>query len=95
MATAHKPLPHHAEDWKGYTIDELRYMRAYTAARIEINRDRIVQRASAMKNGNFALTGRSGIVSKVVSSFGYLDMALIAWKVGRGIFNTVRIFKRK
>lgn len=96
MATP-KILPHNTDDWKGYTIDELRYMRAYTAARIEISRDRLTSRVAAIKKNG--LTGNAGngssLFSRVLGALGYVDMALIGWKVFRQVFRTFRIFRRK
>ena len=31
--TTTKQLPHEKSEWNGYTLEEIRYMRAYTAAR--------------------------------------------------------------
>lgn len=48
--SATKILPHEKPEWNGYTLDELRYMRAYTAARLEINRDRMQRNLVNLKN---------------------------------------------
>ncbi len=91
-----KILPHNTDDWKGYTIDELRYMRAYTAARIEISRDRLTSRVSTIKKNG--LTGGNGnggsIVSRMLGAMGYVDMALIGWKVFSQVFRIFRLFRR-
>lgn len=34
--------PHKVEDWHGYTLDQLRYRRAYVVARIELEKDQIL-----------------------------------------------------
>lgn len=44
-----KQLPHNNEEWKGYTLEEIRYARAYTAARMELNRERLTARARDMQ----------------------------------------------
>ena len=38
--------------WKGYTIDELRYQQAYTAVRMQIDRQKLMSTASQMKGGH-------------------------------------------
>ena len=44
-----KQLPHTTAEWTGYTLDELRYVRAYTAARMELNRERVISRIDGMR----------------------------------------------
>lgn len=91
-----KTLPHHTSDWKGYSIDELRYMRAYTAARIEINRDRLTSRVAAIKkNGLTGAAGTGSMIGKMFSAVGYFDLALMGWKMSRRVLKTFRLFRRK
>ncbi|MCM1521219.1 MAG: hypothetical protein NC039_01040 [Muribaculaceae bacterium] len=92
--TKTKQLPHHASDWSGYSMDELRYMRAYTAARIEINKDRIMTRIHEVsKAGKKGMTP-TGMAGRILGAFSYLDMAIIAWKVGSKALRLVRTLKR-
>lgn len=92
--SAHKQLPHHSPDWHGYTLDELRYMRAYTAARIEINREHIVNRVRQLsKTGKNGMTS-TGLVGRMLSAFSYIDIAIIAWKVGARALKMVRAIRR-
>ena len=90
-----KILPHRTADWNGYSIDELRYMRAYTAARIEIKRDRLTQRVAALKKGGIGSQGTGSMTSRLLGAIGYVDMALIGWKISRRLFKTMRILRRK
>ena len=85
MSTA-KELPHEKAEWKGYTLDELRYMRAYTAARIEISRDRL-KKVNPVKSG--------GMLGKVLGTLSYLDIALVTFRLGSKAFKIMRWFKRK
>lgn len=95
MTTEKKRLPHKEENWDGYTVDEVRYLRAYTAARLEINRDRIMRNASAVMESNSSPFGNgSGLLSKLLGTLSYIDIALVTYKLGRGIFRTVRRFRR-
>lgn len=87
-----KVLPHEKDDWKGYSLDELRYMRAYTAARLEINRDRIHRNFANVKNvGAFPA---KGIFGKILGTLSYLDIAIMAFRVGGKVFKTVRRLRR-
>lgn len=94
MTSKRKALPHETDNWNGYTLDELRYQRAYTAARLEI------QRAGLQRNiSNFNLIGsgtnvHGGILGKMFNSLGYIDIGIFAFKMGRRVFKIFRRFKR-
>lgn len=92
MSTA-KELPHEKAEWKGYTLDELRYMRAYTAARIEISRGRLKRNFTGLKKANPVKSG--GMLGKVLGTLSYLDIALVTFRLGSKAFKVMRWFKRK
>ncbi|MDE6555903.1 MAG: hypothetical protein K2K55_02965 [Duncaniella sp.] len=92
VSPAHRVPPHKTENWGGYTIDELRYQRAYTLARIEINNHRLKQRTTNLVDGG--PRNSRNVVGKLLSAFSYVDLALLAWKVGSKVWQTSRIFKR-
>ncbi|MCI8997588.1 MAG: hypothetical protein HFJ95_01155 [Muribaculaceae bacterium] len=87
-----KALPHEKEDWNGYTLDELRYLRAYTAARMEINRDQLRRNFSNVKNFN-ALPSK-GLFGKILGTLSYLDIAIMTFRIGGKVFKTVRRLRR-
>lgn len=89
-----KEFPHEKPDWKGYDIDELRYMRAYMAARLEINRDRIKRNFSNFKDSG-SVVKNSSLFGKVLGTLSYLDVALLAFRIGGKVFKTMRLFRRK
>ena len=93
--TKSKQLPHQTPDWNGYTLDELRYMRAYTAARIEINNDRLKTRLHKISSDSKKGLVPSGMIGKVIGAFSYIDMAIIAWKLGSNVFRVFRTIRRK
>lgn len=86
-----KQLPHKTEQWQGYTLDEMRYMRAYTAARIEISRDRIARTFGQLRNTTALVP--TGLLGKLLGSFTYVDMGIIAYRVGRQLFKTFKLWK--
>ncbi len=89
-----KPLPHHSDDWNGYTLDELRYYRAYTAARIEISSDRLKSRVGQVaKNGKKGFAP-SGVIGKLLGAMSYVDLGLIVWKIAATSFRLFRRIKR-
>ena len=90
-APMRKLPPHKQENWTGYTLDEIRYQRAYTLARIEINTSRLKQNAETFVDGGPG-SSRS-VVGRILSTFSYVDLALLVWKVGAKVFQTRRLFK--
>lgn len=83
MTTQKNNPPHHNADWQGYTIDELRYQRALTSARLEIQRERLLNQVNAVRGQFGTLEGR-GIMGKMLRSLNYVDYAVIAFQtVGR------------
>lgn len=83
-------------DWKGYSLEEIRYARAYTAARMEIKRERLLSRIqNVQKQGIFPSGNTSGLLAKMFGAFSYLDMAMIAWRIGSRIFKLTRAFRRR
>lgn len=91
--TKTKKYPHESENWNGYTLEELRYLRAYTAARIEINKERIRQSFSSAQT--VPMLRAEGIMGKVIGSLSYVDLAVMAYKIGSRVFKTIRRFRRK
>ncbi|MCH5246132.1 MAG: hypothetical protein J1E84_06695 [Muribaculaceae bacterium] len=80
------------ENWKGYTFEELMYQRAYTTARIEIQKQRIATNFHRLSGGqNHA---GSSLMSRFFSGISYLDIGIYTFKLGRGIFRFFRRFKR-
>lgn len=92
---AQKQLPHSTADWQGYTLDELRYMRAYTAARIEINRERLTARMAEITDFNKKSAGAKGIVGRIIGAMSYIDMAVIVWKISSSAFRLFRSVRRR
>ena len=88
-----KQLPHTSEEWKGYTLDEIRYVRAYTAARIEINRERLLTKARNIQKNGLKTSASKGMMGKLLGAFGYIDIALMAWRVGSKMFKFTRSFR--
>lgn len=72
-----------AENWKGYTIDEIRYRRAYLLARCELERMRLTSRATAMRESIPTIKG--GIAGRLLRGLNYMDYAYLAYKVGSKI----------
>ncbi|MCM1075857.1 MAG: hypothetical protein NC411_00680 [Bacteroides sp.] len=91
--TTTKELPHEKPEWKGYTLDEMRYMRAYTLARLEISREHLQTNFVAMKE--YGPVSKTGVVGKLLGTLSYLDIALITYRVGSKALKTLRLFRRR
>ena len=90
-----KQLPHNTEEWKGYTLEEIRYARAYTAARMDLNRERLTARARDMQKNGLKPGVSKGMLGKMLGAFSYIDIALLTWRVGRKLFRVTRAIKGK
>lgn len=76
-------------EFKGYTVDELRFMRGCTMARIEMEKQKLNHVSkNFMETGS--LSGKSSWMGKVLGAFSYIDYALLAFKLIKG----VRAFRR-
>lgn len=93
MSNNTKALPHEKPEWKGYTLDEIRYMRAYTAARLEINREHLQHNFTSMKD--YTPMNKSGLLGRVLGTLSYIDIALLTYRIGSRALKTLRFFRRK
>ncbi|MBD5300694.1 MAG: hypothetical protein K2M71_04595 [Duncaniella sp.] len=93
MSNNTKALPHDKPEWKGYTLDELRYMRAYTMARLEINKEHLQHNVVSMKD--YSPVSKSGMLGKLLGTLSYIDIALLTYRIGSRAFKTVRFFRKK
>lgn len=94
------------KEFKGYSIEELRYQRALIALRKDFCTAKIVENFEAIrKRGVFGGSGESkkgpmigSVAKKVISGLGYLDYVMIGaslFGTGKKIFNLFRGRKRK
>lgn len=86
MAEKQLPKTHNDPQWKGYTIDELRYRRAYIVARLEVEKERMAT-TSRRFYGNTGLTPTAGIMGKVFGSLNYIDYAVLAFRLGKRVYS--------
>lgn len=82
--------------WHGYTVDELRYQRAYLLARTEMTKQRLAEHfrdtTSVLRPGT---SGTATLATRILSSISYFDYALLAIKVGRSLFKFTRRMRRR
>lgn len=87
-----KQLPHKQDDFKGYTLEELKYMRAYDLARMEIVRYRLSQSFTAIKD---TAISKSGIAGKILGSLSYVEIGIAAYKIGSKVLKFFRRHRKK
>ncbi len=96
MDTMPQLPPHDAEKWEGYTLDELRYMRAYTAARLEIARERLTHNASGITDVVKApMGGGQNIFTRILGALSYIDVAVLTFKIGKSAYRIFRSLRGK
>ena len=85
------------ENWDGYTLDELRYRRAFVAARLEIDKERLLRSFNHYKEGT--LGSVASIFSRLGSYFPFISSAIISLSVANkfwGLFKqTKSLFSKK
>ena len=82
-------------NWKGYSIDELRYQRALATIKCELEKDKLKSAFATIKQGGLPMAfggNRSGLLSRVLGALDIADYSLIAFKLGRRIY---KLFNRK
>ncbi len=78
-------------EWKGLTLNEIRYARAILGARIDISREILSANASAIFSGKGA-TSSSSLLGRMLGALNWVDYSLIALRVGQ---RAVQIFRRR
>lgn len=82
------------EDWRGYTLDELRYRRAGNAAQMQAGKVMLNHRVNALRRGN-PVTRSWQSVRGIFDAIGYVNSAVLAWQLGRRIWSVVRTVRGK
>jgi len=78
--------------WRGHTLDELRYRRAHAAAHRQVQRTMLTQQVGDFRRGN-PITRRWNSLRDIFSAIGYVNTTVMAWQLGRriwGLFRTIR-----
>ena len=88
-----KGLPHKQDDWNGYTLDDLKYRRAYVAARKELEKERMYHNLHNVRKG--AVSTAAGTARRVASAVPFLDTAMVAWPVGSKVIRFLGKFRKK
>lgn len=96
--------PSDVAEFKGYTIDELRYQRALVMFKKEFCKEKLSDSLNNLKtlsplkhsNGNNGrLFSKSGIISKIFKSLDYVDYAMMGYSIFKSIKKFSSKFKNK
>lgn len=90
-----KLMPHHSDNWDGYTLDELRYQRALNMARLEIEKEKLNAGITEMRRGLPTINSGHGILSKIAGSLSYIDYAVLAFRIFRTVSKAFRGLRRR
>ncbi len=80
--------------WQGYTLDEMRYMRARNTARLAAERIKLGQQWADLRSGNPITRSWRGM-RQIFSTIGYANSAVLAWQLGRRVLGLVRTIRGK
>lgn len=81
--------------WKGYSIDELRYQRALTTIKCEMEKEKLMGAINAAKQGGFSLLGNGNkysLMNKMLGALDFADYSFLAFRVGRRFY---KMFNRR
>ena len=81
--------------WKGYSFEELRYQRALTTVKCEIEKEKINAIVTNFKQNKLSVIGSvagNSLMSKMMGALDIADYSLMAFRVGRKLFS---IFKNR
>lgn len=83
--------------WKGYSLDELRYQRAVTLTRIEIQKGKMLQQVqSSGINGDFSAKGIAGVIMrKFFGNMSFIDYIFISFKVAKTAMKFIQSLRSK
>jgi hypothetical protein len=82
-----------ASEWRGYTLDDLRYKRAVNHVKMEVAKERVMISVGKFTNFKTPSFASSKLVGKIFSSFSVIDYLLIAFQTGKQVRKIFRLFK--
>ena len=92
------------ENFKGYTLEEIKYRRALLAMKAEFSKTKAIKAYYNLTKYNplspsssaSSLTGKAGAVAmKLINGLNYLDYAVIGFSVFSSLKKIASIFKKK
>ncbi len=81
-------------EWKGMTLDEIRYARVINEMRILMSKERLSGSTQNLVNGNIFSSRSRSMVGRMLGALSWLDYGLIAIRLTSKFSNILR-HKRK
>lgn len=88
-----KQYPHEHSDWRGYTLDELRFQRAVNLARLEIQKERLAAHIHGVQSSS-GLSGANGWLGRIFNSFSYFEYGILAFRLVKRAISTIRKIRK-
>lgn len=90
-------------EFKGYTIEEIRFQRALVAMEVEFSKTKLLKSWNNLQKfnplapgGSSSITGKAGSLAlKLVNGLSYMDYIMLGWSVFSGARKVFSFFKRK
>lgn len=83
-----------SKEWKGLTLEDIRYRRAINHVRMEIEKERLMAEASQLMGGASRGLFNSPMARKMFSGFSYIDYGVLAFQVFKQVKRIYRLFRR-
>lgn len=76
-------------EWKGYTLEEIRFQKMLAMAKAEIGRQFFMERVAELTAEN---SRPATIIGKLTSALSYFDYAVLAFRL---VKSATRVFRRR
>lgn len=83
-----------SREWKGLTLEDIRYRRAINHVRLEIEKERLMSATSQLVGNTTQGLFSSSMARKLFSGFSYLDYGVLAFQVFKQSRKIFRLFRR-
>lgn len=74
-------------DWKGYTLEQIRFQRLVALAKAEIGKTYMTTQVKDMTSGHLI---KSPMVTKIAGALNYFDYAMLAYRLFRSLSRTFK-----
>jgi len=83
-----------SRQWKGLTLEDIRYRRAINHVKMEIEKERLLSQTSQLVGNTTQGLMSSSMARKMFSGFSYIDYGVLAFQVFKQVQRVYRLFRR-
>ncbi len=84
----------HDKEWRGYSLDEIRYRRLFNVARCEIVKRRMLADVQTVASEGVGFS-KMGMMRKMLGALSYMDYGIIAYRLSRKAFVVISRLNNK